>query len=187
MPSSADPVTRALIAATDEVAAALDGARLVLIDGRSGAGKTTLADLLTRRRPDAALQVLALDAVYPGWDGMAAGVEAVLQGVLEPFARGAAGRWLRWDWSRDQPAEEHVIDADRPLIVEGSGILTPQTARLADVRVWLRSPADARKARALARDGESYRPHWERWAAQEERHLAADHPEKWATHVIDVP
>jgi hypothetical protein len=26
----------------------------------------------------------------------------------------------------------------------------------------------------IARDGEAYRPHWERWAAQERAHFAAE-------------
>ena len=74
-----------------------------------------------------------------------------------------------------------------PLIVEGSGLLTPTTARLGDVRVWLEAPADARKRRALARDGETYRPHWDQWAEQEERHLSRDDPQRHATHVFAMP
>lgn len=185
MHSSADPIARALTTAADRLAPALHGARVTLIDGRSGAGKTTLAAALASRMPG--VQVLALDALYPGWDGLVRGVDAVLHGVLEPLARGESGRWRRWDWTADRLAEEHVVDPGRPLLVEGSGILTAQTAALADVRVWLRSPAASRKERALARDGEVYRAQWDRWAAQEEHHLRADDPERWATHVVDVP
>ena len=73
------------------------------------------------------------------------------------------------------------------LIVEGSGVLTPASAALADVRIWLESPAGSRRERALRRDGDTYRPHWERWAAQEDTHLALDHPRHWATLVAEVP
>jgi cytidylate kinase len=38
----------------------------------------------------------------------------------------------------------------------------------AAVRVWLEAPATVRKERALARDGDTYAPHWDRWAAQED-------------------
>ena len=76
---------------------------------------------------------------------------------------------------------------DLPLIVEGCGAITAASAARAQIRVWLESPRDARKARALARDGEAYRPHWERWAAQEVRHLADDDPTAHATIVVDVP
>ena len=35
------------------------------------------------------------------------------------------------------------------------------------MRVWLEAPLEERMRRGLARDGEAFRPHWERWAAQE--------------------
>ena len=68
-----------------------------------------------------------------------------------------------------------------------AGLLTPQTARLGDVRVWVEAPDAARKARALGRDGETFRPHWERWARQEDVHIQRDGPRSLATHVVDVP
>jgi adenylylsulfate kinase-like enzyme len=45
------------------------GARTVLIDGRSGAGKTTLAGHLRTRWESNV--VVALDDIYAGWDGLA--------------------------------------------------------------------------------------------------------------------
>jgi len=37
-----------------------------------------------------------------------------------------------------------------------------------------------RYERAMARDGDTFRPHWERWAGQEEA-LLAEIPEDYAT------
>lgn len=158
---------------------------VVLIDGRSGAGKSTLAGLIVHRWPQA--QLVALDALYPGWDGLDAGAELARTRILSPHRRGELASWPRWDWVAGAPAEEHDVDPDAPLIVEGSGILTPQTATLADVRVWLDAPDAQRKQRALDRDGDLYRPFWDRWAAQEEHHLARDAPQTLATHVFRVP
>jgi hypothetical protein len=58
---------------------------------------------------------------------------------------------------------------------------------LSDIRVWLESPETSRRVRALARDGDTYRPHWERWGAQERAHLAADDPARLATLRFDIP
>lgn len=186
---SDDPVDAALTAAVDAVLVALrridSDAPVVLIDGRSGAGKTTLAARLSERMPDA--DVIALDSLYPGWDGLAAGAKAVREGILEPHRARRDGVWHRWDWTADQPAEAHVVPPLRALIIEGSGVLTPDSARLADVTVWLESPEASRKRRALDRDGDGYRPHWERWARQEREHLAADHPALLADVHIEVP
>jgi len=161
---------------------------VVLIDGRSGAGKSTLARALIAAWPlPTPVQLLALDSIYPGWDGLDEGRERALAQVLLPHAEGRTGLWQRYDWDRGAYAETHAVDPALALIVEGAGLLTPSTARMADVRVWLESPAPSRRARALARDGESYRPHWERWAAQEDAHVAAHAPARCADIALRVP
>lgn len=159
---------------------------IVLIDGRSGSGKTTLAARLRERWPGA-VQVIALDNMYPGWDGLAAGSEAALADIIRPVRAGAPARWRRWDWRSSAPGDVADVASDVPLIIEGSGLLTPASAALAPIRVWLESPAEARRERALGRDGETYRPHWDRWAAQESLHLERDAPRELATIVVDVP
>lgn len=161
---------------------------VVLIDGRSGAGKTSLARMLVDRWPIAGrVQCIALDSIYPGWDGLSDGVERALNGVLRPHGRGYLGEWRRWDWQNGREAEIHAVDPSLGVVVEGSGILTPATAGIADVRVWVESAETSRKARALARDGDSYRPHWEQWARQESDHIARDDPRSLATIVVEVP
>lgn len=161
---------------------------VVLIDGRSGAGKTTLARKLVDHWPIAGrVQLVALDSVYPGWDGLQAGVERVLDGILRPHGRGYLGAWRRWDWESGTEAESHAVDPALGLLIEGSGILTPATAAIADVRIWLESAEAGRKARALKRDGDTYRPYWDRWAEQEREHIRRDDPRALATRIVEVP
>ncbi len=190
--SSPDPVASALEAATSILVGAVRAVAaanpVVLIDGRSGAGKTSLARALVTRWPLAGrVQLVALDSLYPGWDGLDEGVELARSLILAPHARGLIGVWQRWDWEVGAPSEAHAVDPSLPLIVEGSGILTESTRRLGDVRVWVESPTPSRRERTLTRDGETYRPHWDRWARQEARHVARDEPARWATHVFEVP
>jgi hypothetical protein len=190
--SRPDAFTSAVLEAAVTVTAAVEAVQatnpVVLIDGRSGAGKTSLARALVAGWPlRGRVQVVALDSLYPGWDGLEDGAAIARDSILIPHARGLVGVWQRWDWDASEPAEAHAVDPSLPLIVEGSGILDARTARLADVRVWLDSPAASRKRRAIARDGETYRPHWDRWAEQEDRHVARDTPERLATHVFAVP
>lgn len=133
------------------------------------------------------MQLLALDSVYPGWDGLGEGAALVARDVLLPHSEGRRGRWRRWEWPEERWAEVHVVAPDLPIVVEGAGALTPTAAGAADVSVWLESPVVSRRERALARDGDDYRPHWDRWAAQEEAHIEAHHPRARATLVFDVP
>lgn len=193
MPSrNDDPVGAALARAStlivDDIRALSAANPVVIIDGRSGAGKTTLARMLVERWPIVGrVQLVALDSIYPGWDGLQSGVERALDGILRPHGRGYLGEWRRWDWEREAEAESHAVDPALGVLIEGSGILTPATAAIADVRVWIESAEPGRKARALNRDGETYRPHWDRWAAQEKAHIARDDPRALATRVVEIP
>lgn len=161
---------------------------VVLIDGRSGAGKSTLAASLVNTWPLPGLvQSVALDSIYPGWGGLSEGAEIACRDILLPHARDAIGVWRRFDWESGDPAEAHAVDPSLPLVVEGAGVLTPHARRLCDVAIWVDAPDASRKRRALDRDGDLYRPHWERWSEQEEAHLRENCPQSLASLVIDLP
>lgn len=155
------------------LAAALDsGPRpVVLIDGGSGAGKTALALALVDAWP-ANVALVRLDDIYPGWDGLDAASEHVRRHVLDPVRPG----WRRWDWVAGVPGEWHEIDPALPLVVEGSGALSSANRERATLGVWIDVDPVTRKRRALARDGEAFRPHWDRWAKQEQRFADRERP-----------
>ncbi|WP_262406217.1 ATP-binding protein [Protaetiibacter sp. SSC-01] len=147
---------------------------VLLIDGRSGAGKTVLARRLAE---ETGATLVSLDDVYPGWDGLAAGAAAV-PGIVRH------GRWRRWDWAADAWGEAASVDRTGSLIVEGCGAISRASRPLADHAWWLDRDDAERKRRALGRDGDAYAPHWERWAAQEEAFAAAEHPRELADLVV---
>lgn len=193
MPSrSNDPVEQALRRGAAEVVEAVVAVAasnpVVLIDGRAGAGKTTLSRMVAANWPVAGRpQLIALDSLYPGWDGLDAGAERALHDILRPHARGLLSTWRRWDWEDEVEAEAYAVTPALGVILEGCGALNAASARLADVRVWVESPTPSRKRRALDRDGDGFRPHWDRWAAQEERHLQRDDPRALATLTVAIP
>jgi len=147
----------------------------VLIDGGSGSGKTVLAARLSEAL---GAQLVRLDDLYPGWDGLDAGSEMVRTDVL-----GASG-WRRWDWAADQPAEWHELDRHRALVIEGCGALSRANRALAGYGVWVELDEPTRKARALARDGDAYAPHWDRWAAQEKLFFQRERPDLLADLIL---
>jgi len=190
--SSADPLDDALTHAVRAISSRVEavGASnpVVLIDGRSGAGKSSLARRLVAAWPGRGrVQLVALDDLYPGWGGLAEGAEYARESILLPHAKGSVGVWQRWDWEAGERAEAHAVDPSLPLVVEGSGVLTAAAAKLADVGVWVDAPDGSRKDRALRRDGDTYRPHWERWASQEDAHLTEHEPQALASLVVFVP
>ncbi|GIH38145.1 adenylate kinase [Microbispora corallina] len=146
------------------------GVRVVAVEGRSGSGKTTLAAALAAEIP---APVVRMDDLYEGWDGLLAGVHRLVEWVLSPLARGRPARWRRYDWERFRYAEWHEARDLDALVVEGVGSGARQAWPYLSGLVWLEADDAVRRARALERDGEMYAPHWERWAAQEERYYAA--------------
>ena len=151
----------------------------MLVDGRSGSGKTELARAMVEQKPE--LQLVRMDDLYPGWGGLEAGSQHVHDHLIAASVR----RWQRWDWSDDTPAEWHVLDQNRPILIEGCGALSRANRALAAYTVWVELDAETRKARALARDGETYAPHWDDWAAQEDAFIARENPHELADTIID--
>ena len=69
--------------------------RTLLIDGRSGAGKTDLASQLADELECALVHV---EHFYPGWEGLDEGAQWLVDAVLEPRSRGEIVRLREWDW-----------------------------------------------------------------------------------------
>jgi 4-amino-4-deoxychorismate synthase, component I len=133
---------------------------VVAIDGYSGSGKSTLAAALVSLLPG--WQVLHLDDWYPGWDGLAAGAQ-VARRICEDLRSGCPSSYEAWDWEVDAPGV--IVDVPvAPTIIEGCGAWDAD----ADLSIWIEDPGeDERRRRALARDGATYAPHWQRWADQD--------------------
>ena len=142
---------------------------ILLVDGRSGSGKTELAQQL-------GAPVLRMDDLYPGWGGLQAAT-AMLPDILR------TRRWQRYDWATSELCEWHEL-GEGDLVVEGCGALSRASRQLADFGVWVEHPADSRRERALTREP-GFRPHWDAWAAQEDAHIAADNPRDLADLIVD--
>lgn len=149
------------------------GSTLVMaVDGPSGSGKTTLAAAVSEAL--GGVPVVHMDDVYPGWDGLEDAVPRLLEWVLEPLAAGLPARYRRYDWDRNEYAEWHDVPASPVVVVEGVASGARACSRYLSVLVWVDATRHVRFSRGIARDGEGFRPHWERWAVQEDRHFAIE-------------
>ncbi|WP_158863812.1 ATP-binding protein [Leifsonia sp. AG29] len=160
---------------------------IILIDGPSGAGKSSLADhLLASWSAPGEPRLVRMDDLYPGWDGLDAGSVALGAELLVPLRATGSGRWRRWDWAADRPGEWETVRGSEPLIVEGCGTLSRPNAELADLGIWLDADDELRRARAIARDGETFAAHWDQWQDEFERYLARENPRENADVVVDI-
>lgn len=155
---------------------------IIAIDGRSGSGKTSLAEAVATELADSA--VVHLDDMYPGWDGLAATPPLLVAQVLEAVRRSEPATFRRFDWVRGTFADSVSVPRTSYLIVEGAGSSVGMARRYADVRVWLEAEPAIRKRRGLTRDGDTYAPHWQRWADHEDAVFGSDHTREHAHLVL---
>jgi uridine kinase len=162
--------------------------RLVCVDGPSGSGKTVLAGRLVAafgRAPAGEPTLVHMDDLFPGWDGLAAAVPLLSEQIVAPLVAGRSARYRRYDWDRHAFAEQHDLGRPAVLVVEGVAAGSQPVARHASMVIWVEAPQSERFRRGIARDGETYRPHWERWARQEQAHFRSDGTRERADLRID--
>lgn len=157
------------------------GTGIVAVDGRSGSGKTSLAAKLA---VELGGPVVALEDLYGGWDGLERGIDLLVSEVLEPLSVGRAARVPRYDWVARAWGAPWVLEPPEVLIVEGVGAGARRAAAYASMLIWLEEPAAVRKRRALSRDGATFAPYWDMWAAQEDALLARERTQDRADLVI---
>lgn len=154
---------------------------VVAVDGRSGAGKTTLADRLSSVL---SCPVIHMDDIYPGWDGLTEAVDTLADDVLQPIAENRPAQHRLWNWNTGEYDGWADVPAESLMIVEGCGSGSRACAPYLSLIVWVEAPRELRKARGIARDGETFRPYWDRWAEQEDSLFALEHtPERADVHI----
>ena len=126
------------------------------------------------------LQLVRMDDLYPGWQGLEDGSLHIHDFVITASVR----RWQRWDWAESEAAEWHVLDPKRPILIEGCGALSRANRALAAYAVWVELDEVTRRARVRERDGDTWYDHWDEWAAQEAAFIERENPQDLADSVI---
>jgi hypothetical protein len=96
---------------------------------------------------------------------------------------GRPGRLQRYDWVHDRDGRVDPVPLAPLLVVEGCGTGARRCGP--SLLVWLETPEPVRYRRAMARDGDTFRPYWQRWADQEASHYARERTSSRADVVVD--
>lgn len=189
LPRAADSETAdSLVRRVGRGAPRLGPVRLVAVDGPSGAGKSTFARVLL-----SALTAAGFHAALLGTDDFATWREPVgwwprlRDGVLEPLARGRAGRYRRTEWPGGVPVPGAFVDVPVPevLLLEGVSSGRRSVARRLSALIWMEPPDSAtRLERAVLRDGAETRPELVRWQRFERVWFRSDRTGQRADFVL---
>ncbi len=172
-----------------EVLALLGRPRLLAVDGRSGGGKTTVAERLAAAVPGAT--VLHTDDVawyhaFFDW------VDLISDGILAPLRAGKDVEYRPPAWDeRDRPGAITASAASPLVIVEGVGAGRRELAPFFDALVWVQTDEVEARRRGLLRDGADAADFWAEWQAAEDPFQAEQRPWERAGIIVsgapDVP
>ena len=179
-----DAATRAILDLVD------DGTRtpVILIDGRSGSGKTTFAEQLQNRLfrdGESAPRVIAMDDLYDGWYGLQSGHDYLVRNILTPVSKRVKANWQEYDWALGERSQWREFEGGTPLIIEGCGSLSQVTVEFAHLKIWLDADETVRQARWVERSGHDHDQWWPIWAAQELEFYAKQNSRELATWAVD--
>ncbi|WP_439656554.1 hypothetical protein ACSHWB_29615 [Lentzea sp. HUAS TT2] len=157
---------------------------VVAVDGRGGAGKSTLAERLRRTVPGSEVvhtDDVAWNHAYFDWGGL------LVENVLRPLHRGEAVTFRPPAWAEHgRPGAIQVAAGVGVVWVEGTGIIREQCAPWLDASIWVQGDLDEQERRLTARDGDSaeQRRHVAAWLAEELPFLLREQPWRRATVVV---
>ena len=187
--------TAAIETITDQVLELIESGTptpIILVDGRTGSGKTTFAAALQNRlfqKGESAPRVIHMDDLYEGWDGLQAGVDYLIRQILSPLGRREGASWQEYDWvASERSGTWREFRGGTPLIIEGVGSLSRVAAEQADVTIWLEADQETRRARLNDRQGPGDRDgSWfAMWSAQEADFYAREKSDEIADQVIET-
>jgi len=166
---------------------AVNGIRIVGIDGCSGSGKSLLAARLSTLL---SAPIVEIDD-FVSWDCFAGWWPRFDEQVLTPLLAGRDARYQARDWTDwygSSLGTWKTVPWSHTIIVEGVTCTRRQTIGRLAYTVWVQAPAEMRLARGMARDTSfpGKEELWKRWMSDEDAFFTADQTRDRANVIVDT-
>jgi hypothetical protein len=157
---------------------------LIAIDGRAGAGKTTLAAaLFAELSLKQSVDVIHMDDLYEGWNN-ALGVHLTqtLETIVKAHQLNRTFEIKIFNWESMKFDSTQKIEPVEILILEGVGAGQKVVREAGATLHWLDIDPDVGIARVLKRDGNQIAQQMKQWQIDQEMHFMSDKTRENAQH-----
>ena len=158
---------------------------LIAIDGRAGAGKTTLAArFFDELSVDKRVDVIHMDDLYDGWENaLDEGLTKTLESIVNAHQKKEGFEIDIFNWQSMSFDSKRQINPVDILILEGVGAGQKVVRDAGATLYWLDIDADDGIARVLKRDGNQIASQMKQWQIAQEIHFLRDMTRENAGHI----
>ncbi len=158
---------------------------LIAIDGRAGAGKTTLAArFFDELSVDKTVEVIHMDDLYDGWENaLDEGLTKTLESIVNAHNNNVSIKIDIFNWESMSFDSKRVINPVDLLILEGVGAGQKVVRDAGATLYWLDIDAEVGIQRVLNRDGNQIASQMKQWQISQEIHFIRDKTRENAEHI----
>ena len=158
---------------------------LIAIDGRAGAGKTTLAArFFDELSVDKTVEVIHMDDLYDGWENaLDEHLTKTLESIVNAHQKKEGFEIDIFNWQSMSFDSKRQINPVDILILEGVGAGQKVVRDAGATLYWLDIDADDGIARVLKRDGNQIASQMKQWQIAQEIHFLRDMTRENAGHI----
>ena len=162
---------------------------LIAIDGRAGAGKTTLAaSFYEELSVDKTVAVIHMDDLYNGWENaLSERLTQTLESIVKSHQSKVAFEIDTFNWQSMSFDSKRVINPVDILILEGVGAGQKVVRDAGATLYWLDIDAEVGIQRVLNRDGNQIASQMKQWQIAQEIHFLRDKTRENAEHIQSSP
>ena len=162
---------------------------IIAIDGRAGAGKTTLADELSLAlSPRWRVSVIHLDEIYAGWDlALTQTLTDSLTNIVESLASEKSAMVPIYNWRYAEFDSHREISPCDLIIFEGVGSAQRVIREWATTTIWIDIEPRVGLERVLDRDGLAIEEQMRRWQIREEAHFLLEQTRESVDFILSTP
>ncbi len=162
---------------------------LIAIDGRAGAGKTTLAaHFFDELSVDKSVEVIHMDDLYNGWENaLDERLTQCLESIVKSHQNKVAFEIDIFNWQSMSFDSKRKINPVDILILEGVGAGQKVVRDAGATLYWLDIDAEVGIQRVLNRDGNQIASQMKQWQIVQEIHFLRDKTRENAEHIQSSP